>query len=317
MGPGRREMKKESIIVILLVAVMISIGVAIASLVDKAQASLGAAITYTTTYANPADTPVLGAMIDPSGYYSTDWGYDKTAGNALDNERVWIYDWGYPGDNPFMMLKWDMGSATNFLRVYPDCENGFQADGHDYLEWSLWGSNNPAESSGAWTLLWDPTAASSVMKTNDDLIVTAANGSATSAKIYRYGTNLDVGTVPGDAYSDAFTIDLSLPTSYRYFGIRASTMAINAGDPDPEINAVAGVPPTPTPPPPTPTPTPPATPSVGGVVDIQVDGSDWFLRPADEPGSSGRPYAAIAGAAAAAGVAMAAGAWYARRRWLG
>ena len=204
-------------------------------------------IAYTTTYADPADTPISGTMVGPSDYYYGDTrsGGGQSGsnampyGNALDQARVYLWDWSYPGDNPFVMLKWDMGFATNFVRVYTDCENGFQADGHDYLEWSLWGSNSPAENSGAWTLLWDSTAASSVMHTNDDLIVTAANGAVTSVTIYRYGTNLDVGTVAGDAYSDAFTRDFNLPTSYRYIGIRASTMAKNANDPDPEINAVA------------------------------------------------------------------------------
>jgi len=204
-------------------------------------------IAYTTTYADPADTPILGTMVGPSDYYSGDTrsgggqsGSDAMPyGNALDQARVYIYDWSYPGDDPFVMLKWDMGFATNSVRVYTDCENAFQADGHDYLEYSLWGSNSPAENSGAWTLLWDPTAASSVMHTNDDLIVTAASGAVTSVTIYRYGISLDVGTVAGDAYSDAFTADFNLPASYRYFGIRTSTMAKNANDPDPEINTVA------------------------------------------------------------------------------
>jgi hypothetical protein len=185
-------------------------------------------------------------MIDPSSYYQTDSGDAKTAGNALDNWRVWRYDYGYISnqpENPFYMLKWDMGFATNFVRVYNDAENGFQDDGHDYLEYSLWGSNNPAENSSAWTLLWDPVASSGTSVV--DLQTTTVNGSAISATIYRYGTNLNVGTRSGDWYSDAFTIDFNLGESYRYFGIRASTKDTASWDPDPEINAVATVIPAP------------------------------------------------------------------------
>jgi len=202
-------------------------------------------ITYTSNYANAGDTPVFGTMIDPSDYYYGDerggggasGSSAKPYGDALDQKRVYIWDWGYPGGT-FQMMKWDMGFKTNFVRVYPDCENGWQPpNGRDYLEWSLWGSNSPDENSGAWTLLWDPTAGSGTSV--NDLVATTVNGSALSAKVYRYGTNLDVGTVPGDAYSDAFTIELTLADSYRYFGIRASTIAANEYDPDPEINAVA------------------------------------------------------------------------------
>ncbi|MCJ7510413.1 MAG: glycoside hydrolase [Dehalococcoidia bacterium] len=65
--------------------------------------------------------------------------------------------------------------------------------------------------------------------------------------------------------------------------------------------------------PPPPTPTPPA--GVGGIVELQVDGSDSLASPADGPDAAGLPYAAIAAGAAAALVALGAGGWYARRRF--
>jgi hypothetical protein len=134
----------------------------------------------------------------------------------------------------------------------------------DYLQWSVWGSNNPAESSGAWTLLWDPTATSG--STNDNFVVTTVNGAATSAKIYRYGDPA-VGNAPGSEHSDAFTIDLNLAMKYRYFGIRASTIAVNDGNSDPEINAVATI-------------APPHAPSVGGYwFPIDIDASAKPLIP--------------------------------------
>jgi len=61
-----------------------------------------------------------------------------------------------------------------------------------------------------------------------------------------------------------------------------------------------------------------ASAAVGGMVEMQVDGSDSPASPADDSAGAGPPYAAIAGGGAAAAFAIAAaGGWYARRRWLG
>ncbi|KPK46784.1 MAG: hypothetical protein AMJ77_05170 [Dehalococcoidia bacterium SM23_28_2] len=70
---------------------------------------------------------------------------------------------------------------------------------------------------------------------------------------------------------------------------------------------------------PTPTPTPPSTPVVGGMVEMQVDGSAPAVdSAAGSSDSSALPYyIALAGAIAAGVVAATAGGWYARRRWLG
>lgn len=57
-------------------------------------------------------------------------------------------------------------------------------------------------------------------------------------------------------------------------------------------------------------------PAVGGV-EIPFDESGFAAgQSASSAGSSGPPYAALAGAVAAGAVALAAGGWYARRRWL-
>jgi hypothetical protein len=199
--------------------------------------SVQASVTYTTNYANAGDTPIYGAMIDPSTYYYGDGvGFTtaKMAGNALDRQRVYIWD----NTAGFQMMKWDMGFATNRVRVYPDVENGpGPGQGYDYLQWSLWGSNSPAENPGAWTLLWNPTSYTG--SGPGDYLMTGGIDLSSAAVVYRYGTNLPVGTVLGDSYSDAFTIDFTLPDSYRYFGVRASTIGLNAGHSDPEINAMA------------------------------------------------------------------------------
>lgn len=56
--------------------------------------------------------------------------------------------------------------------------------------------------------------------------------------------------------------------------------------------------------------------AVGGIVQMQVGGSDSPASLAGDSGSSSPLYAALAGAAAAAAVVLSAGALYARRRWL-
>ena len=93
-------------------------------------------------------------------------------------------------------------------------------------------------------------------------------------------------------------------------------IALDVGPPTPTPTPTAT--PTPTPPPAaTPTPTP--GPAVGGIVEIQVNGSGSAVdSAADSPAGSSAPnHVALAGLAAAALVALGAGAWYARRRWLG
>ena len=244
-------MQKQSVIVILLVAVMISIGVAIASLVDKPQASVAAGITYTTEYAVEGDAPIFGTMIGPSHYYVSDTGTGATAeagGNALDQDRVFMYDWNPLTD--FRMLKWNMGFATNFVRVYPDVEHDGDLN-WDYLQWSLWGSNTGDENANAWTLLWDPISTSGYNVDTFEVKDWNATEPPTTITIYRYGSDLGQ-----NAWDDAFTIDFNLATSYQYFGLRVSTLALNAGSPDPEVDAVASVEPAPTP---TPTATPAPT----------------------------------------------------------
>jgi len=88
--------------------------------------------------------------------------------------------------------------------------------------------------------------------------------------------------------------------------------AYESGTPAPTPTPTPTPSPTPTPTPtPSPTPTPP--PAVGGMVELR---RDTAAPAAQQPGSAGPPYAALAGAAAAGALALTAAAWHARRRWL-
>jgi hypothetical protein len=199
---------------------------------------VGSTSAYAVTISYVNNSPSIASqyfqMIDPSWYYNSGFeGGAKAAGNSLDNARVYLWD----NTGFFQMMKWDAGAPVDALIVYPDIEHG-NTQG-DLLQWSLWGSNAPAEDPSAWTLLWDPTAASG--SNANDITAIAANGAAISATIYRQ-TNPGIGTIVGDGFGDSFTIVFTLSESYQYFGIRSSTL-----DPgkDPEINAVAAAVPEP------------------------------------------------------------------------
>lgn len=202
-----------------------------------AMPAFAGSITYDANYADANAMPHFGTMYGGNPYYSTDGGCNlATAGNALDNCRVYMYD--VAATAGFQMLKWDMGSATDVVRVYNDVENGWSSgNGHDYLQWSLWGSTTGADNAAAWELIWDPQ--NGIGSTTATLFANGVNGNFLTAYIWRQGTNLPVGLVQGDDYGDAFSIDFTLPQAYQYFGIRVSTYSAGLGYMDPEINALA------------------------------------------------------------------------------
>lgn len=191
-------------------------------------------VIYLNSAADITAMPQFGTMYGVSSYYQSEVSPATAGGNALDNSRVYMYDVAQPG---FQMLKWDMGFQTNVIRVYNDVENGwFGGNGHDYLQWSLYGSNVGGENAGDWTLLWDPTAASGTSYA--DLLATAFNGTFDTATIYRL-MNAGYGIAPAAGFGDTFSIDFTLPTAYQYFGIRVSSYSAGLGYMDPEINALA------------------------------------------------------------------------------
>jgi hypothetical protein len=190
---------------------------------------------YRTDFARTDDWS-YGTMIGPGDYYQYDGASWAASGDALDGDRVWIRDskWDSDPNAQFMMLKWQMPKPVSVVRVYPNIDNDGTNNPWDYLQWSLWGSTTGAEDK-PWTLLWNPKSASG--STVDDFQVTSETFSGPmTIIIYRYGTQ--GGT---KLYGDGFTMTFILPTFYQYFGVRASTMALEAAGNrnDPEIDAVA------------------------------------------------------------------------------
>ena len=172
-------------------------------------------------------------------------GINAGAGSALDGQRTYIYDLGYPGFSAgdsiargsagFAMLVWDMGIAMNTMRLYThqDHYNGgpittpFVAQ--DVMEYSVWGSNDNIN----FVLLSDVTAFD---------ITGGGAGKPTytfegtePSFIYRGGSP-EFGTV------NAYTRDYTFGDDYRYYGVRSSLISVAASDADPEIDAVVGNP---------------------------------------------------------------------------
>lgn len=172
-------------------------------------------------------------------------GINAPAGSALDGQRTYIYDLGYPGFSAgdsiargsagFAMLVWDMGIAMNTMRLYThqDHYNGgpitdpFVAQ--DVMEYSVWGSNDNTN----FVLLSDVTAFD---------ITGGGAGKPTytfegtePSFIYRGGSS-EFGAV------NAYTRDYTFDDDYRYYGVRSSLISLVARDADPEIDAVVGNP---------------------------------------------------------------------------
>lgn len=172
-------------------------------------------------------------------------GINAAAGSALDGQRTYIYDLGYPGFSAgdsiargsagFAMLVWDMGIAMDTMRLYThqDHYNGgpittdFVAQ--DVMEYSVWGSNDNIN----FVLLSDVTAFD-------------IDGGGAGKPTYTFeGTEPSFiyrGGSPEFGAVNAYTRDYTFADDYRYYGVRSSLVSVRAQDADPEIDAVIGNP---------------------------------------------------------------------------
>jgi hypothetical protein len=135
------------------------------------------------------------------------------------------------------MLIWDMGVPMDTMRLYTHQDHysgGPITDpfvAQDVMEYSVWGSSDGDN----FTLLSDVT----------DYNV---NGGGAGLPTYTF-----VGTAPEIVFRggsaqfgilNAYTRDYVFPSSYRYYGVRTSSVSLfktgGAPDADPEIDAVFG-----------------------------------------------------------------------------
>lgn len=166
-------------------------------------------------------------------------GIDPLAGTLLDGRRTYMWDAGgwidgtvTRGDPDFAMLVWDMGTAFDTLRLYPHQDHYFGGPitdpnvAQDVMEYSIWASNDNL----TFVLLSDAVGID--MNGGGAGMPTFTFAGSAPTFIYRGGSAAH-GTV------NAYTRDYTFGTSYRYYGVRPSTLAFAAFDPDPEIDAIA------------------------------------------------------------------------------
>jgi hypothetical protein len=166
-------------------------------------------------------------------------GISPAGGNALDAQRTYIYDragWVdgtvTRGDGDFAMLVWDVGTPLDALRLYThqdhygggDINDAFTAQ--DVMEYSVWGSNDNV----TFTLLSNVTGFN--LTGGGPGLPTYTFFGTEPTFVYRGGST-ELGII------NAYTRDYTFPDAYRYYGIRASSISIQAADADPELDAVA------------------------------------------------------------------------------
>lgn len=182
---------------------------------------------------------------------------DPVNGTLLNGVRTYIWDLnGFVndgtvtrGDNDFAMMIWDLGdgNALDTVRLYTHQDHysgGPITDnfiGQDVMEYSVWGSNDNT----TYTML-------------SDVIGFDLNGGGAGMPTYTFA-----GEAPSIVYRNgsaefgivnAYTRDYTFDSSYRYFGIRTSSVSLDycdgtasspgtpnrsCIDADPEIDAVA------------------------------------------------------------------------------
>lgn len=163
-------------------------------------------------------------------------------GDFLNGSRTYIYDFGGApdladqianrGDDGFAMLIWDMGSSFDSLRLYTHQDHysgGPVTDSfvaQDLMEYSIWGSNNGDD----FVLL-------------SDVIDFDINGGGAGLPTYTFsGTDPTIvwrGGSSENGILNAYTREYVFADAYQYYGIRASSISINANDADPELDAIA------------------------------------------------------------------------------
>jgi hypothetical protein len=252
MSGGRKSVGKKALLFLVLAS-----SVAWAATYVAGTSPSSAGMQFGTMQFGAVAHPSVAGVRTDGGVNA--WAFDAT-GNVLDGSgdlgRVFMYDAlaaadltdgvANRGDQNFAMMIWDFGRPVDFVRVYPMVDHGTpggpfvdEFHGGDMISQSLWGSTDGDN----FVLLSDATAFATGGVNGQEPTWTFVGVQPT---VYR-GGSAEFGAING------YTRDYTLPSSYRYFGIRASTIrqilkfdfSDNAiQDSDPEIDAIATNPPT-------------------------------------------------------------------------
>jgi hypothetical protein len=166
-------------------------------------------------------------------------------GTNLDGNRVYIFDVDDPAGVSgalatanFHLLVWEFASAKDSMRLYThqDHYSGGpitdQFTASEVLEYSVWGCNGlpgGCKDQSQWTLLSDPSSviASSLSSGKPEYTFTGTD----AALIYRQGS-AEFGIV------NAYIQDFTFASSYNFYAIRGSSIAMRQQTADPELDAM-------------------------------------------------------------------------------
>jgi hypothetical protein len=167
-----------------------------------------------------------------------------TEGTQLDGVAVSFVDINSKTPNirvtatsdPFNLLVWDFG-ATGYdsVRLYnlPDAGYSTPELWAEYMQFSVWGCNSSqsvdCKDRSEWTLLSDVTGFGLV---NGLPVYDFATGTTSAATIYRGGS-------AENGPANAYTQDYTYGTPYNFYGVRASTLAMQYDIKAPELDAMA------------------------------------------------------------------------------
>ena len=245
---------------------------------------------------------------------ATDSGYDADPQVTTDDLGNWVAVWqsddslgGTIGTDDDMLVARSTNNGATWTAPAALNTNAATDSGHDRYP------SVTTDGGGNWVAVWQSydSLGGTIGTDWDILVARSTNNGATWAAPAALNANAAT-----DSASDVWT-QVTSDGAGNWVAVWYSNDSLGGtiGTDYDILYATEYVPPPPTPTPtvtPSPTATPP--PGVGGIVEVQVDGSDSPASPADGPDAAGLPYAAIAGAAAAALGALGAGGWYARRR---
>jgi hypothetical protein len=194
-----------------------------AAIMFAGAASAATVYTSDATLADFASPSTNFAML--SNFNSGDVGSPYTPTFATLNSGIRVYDGnlaGLPGPNNWILATFN--SPVSSIRVFPNIDHFGAA--YDGFQYAIEGSNDLK----TWTPLFD---ADTVSGLGEPFTLGTFTGTAP--------TRVDDVLTPGAGGGGTvgYIADFNFGTAYKYYAFGASTEAINAGNTDQELSAVA------------------------------------------------------------------------------
>lgn len=175
-----------------------------------------------------------------AGTISTDLTFAPISG-----AREYFFDNnGYTGDItalPLKMIVYSFTTAHDSVRLYPS-QDHYPVTGAvvgvvaaEVMEYSVWGSNTGANNAADWTLIGNPISYYFPVAGKPEYTFQGQGPS----DVWRGGSTEGSLLVPSEATYNAYAVDYRTNTPYLYFGVRGSSIGMQANTSDPEVDTVA------------------------------------------------------------------------------